>query len=205
MVNPRQRRKLKNPVQKRKAKKTNRKTAVPGIALVQQHWDKSKSIQENYSNLGLMQRLNKPKGGISSQITEDSTKPFDLSNCESMDNATLSRYIGPEFGVIERDEEGNIVNITIADKEDYIDKPLPKAPAKTEFMKELESLASQEVTAAKFIGELDRKMCVQLINKYGDDFKAMSRDHKINMNQLTPKQIKRLIEKYHSIVGEGKE
>jgi nucleolar protein 16 len=40
----------------------------------------------------------------------------------------------------------------------------------------------------------------RLVEKHGDDYKAMARDHKLNTYQHTPKQLQRKIEKVHTTI-----
>ncbi|VDN11588.1 unnamed protein product [Dibothriocephalus latus] len=67
----------------------------------------------------------------------------------------------------------------------------------TSTVKELKKVKSCSKQREKFISEDDRLFSMYMIELYGDDHKAMSRDPK-NVYQLTPTQIRRLIERFRS-------
>lgn len=47
----------------------------------------------------------------------------------------------------------------------------------------------------------EQTLCRRLIEKYGDDYEKMARDIKINAEQETPGQLKRLITKYKKMLA----
>ncbi|VDM02245.1 unnamed protein product [Schistocephalus solidus] len=62
---------------------------------------------------------------------------------------------------------------------------------------ELKKVKSCSKQREKFISEDDRLFSMYMMELYGDDHKAMSRDPK-NVYQLTPTQIRRLIERFRA-------
>lgn len=52
--------------------------------------------------------------------------------------------------------------------------------------------------------KIERELVQNLRAVYGNNFKAMARDIKINKNQLTKKQIKKMFSKYDELYGDKK-
>ncbi|CAG8617339.1 8810_t:CDS:2, partial [Paraglomus occultum] len=101
MARPRRRRKIKNPstkVTRRTANKHFKKVRITGHDLIAANWDPKATLRQNYQKLGLMSMLNAPAGGV------EKTNP---DNEEEVDVETLKNILGPDAGIIERDEEGN--------------------------------------------------------------------------------------------------
>jgi len=78
-----------------------------------------------------MSMLNAPAGGV------EKTSP---DNEEELDVETLKTILGPDAGIIERDEEGNVINVILGKskeelEEDVFDKEVEPAPAKTDIVR----------------------------------------------------------------------
>lgn len=76
-----------------------------------------------------MNNLNGVSGGVEKLYPEDP---------QPIDKEELKRALGPDEGIIERDEQGNVINVIIGkelDEEEIFDKVIPPAPAKTDFVK----------------------------------------------------------------------
>nr|VZH96703.1 unnamed protein product [Spirometra erinaceieuropaei] len=69
--------------------------------------------------------------------------------------------------------------------------------AETFTVRELKKLKCCSKQREKFISEDDRLFCMYMMELYGEDHKAMSRDPK-NVYQLTPTQIRHLIERFRA-------
>jgi nucleolar protein 16 len=136
MANPRQRKKQKNPQMKAKRMKQTKKPAIPNIDVIKNNWDKKLTLQQNYEKLGLAARLNGGTDGKGNNFMNSLPRPeLTDEQMENMDAKTISRIMGPGFGVVERDEQGNITKVTVADDDDFLDTPLPPAPAKTDVVR----------------------------------------------------------------------
>lgn len=61
--------------------------------------------------------------------------------------------------------------------------------------KQLDEIVESNVPTVRFAAAGEIVFVKKLIAKHGQDYKAMARDHKINVWQHTPKVIKRKIEK----------
>ncbi|XP_055939540.1 nucleolar protein 16-like [Argiope bruennichi] len=73
-----------------------------------------------------------------------------------------------------------------------------KKPVKMEVISELEAEATAPQPKTLRLPTEPMKFCVYMIEKYGDDYKAMARDPK-NYYQSTPAEIKKKIKKFKSI------
>ncbi|CAJ0837139.1 2999_t:CDS:2, partial [Entrophospora sp. SA101] len=134
MARPRQRRKIKNPSLKLSRKTSNKhfkKIVVHGDPIIASNWNKKETLRQNYKRIGLLTSLNRVAG-------------------------ELKKVLGPNVGIIERDDEGNIVNVIIGEDEDeneVFDKKIQPEPAKTEIVKALEEEASKVFKHEKYQSE----------------------------------------------------
>lgn len=138
MVNPRQRRKQKNPQLKKRRKATSqstRKYSVTGHDLIAKNWDKKLTLRQNYARLGLMASLNPTTGGsekrypsireqteqgeISSLINTASTNSLPRSSNYMAKPPTpahlkrLAAALPRTQGIIQRDEQGRVINVIL--------------------------------------------------------------------------------------------
>ncbi|KAH7929779.1 hypothetical protein BV22DRAFT_1029173 [Leucogyrophana mollusca] len=141
MANPRQRRKAKSASHSavshsRRAKKLLKKMpAIRGPQVLQDAWDKSKTVRQNYIALGLQHTLNPVQSGgseremVYNKCTVDSPDSKDLSPTSvppvqtplpesSAGPSTQVSGIPKGFGRIIRDSAGNVLRIEIPDPED---------------------------------------------------------------------------------------
>ncbi|CAG8632588.1 1381_t:CDS:2, partial [Paraglomus occultum] len=65
-------------------------------------------------------------------------------NEEEVDVETLKNILGPDAGIIERDEEGNVINVILGKSKEELeeDKEVEPAPAKTDIVWALEEEAA---------------------------------------------------------------
>lgn len=90
--------------------------------------------------MGLLTSLNKAAGGIEKLYPDNVEEEEDGMKMEYDDNNNkeeLKKVLGPNVGIIERDDEGNIVNVIIGKDEDeneIFDKEIQPEPAKTEII-----------------------------------------------------------------------
>ncbi|BFY97757.1 hypothetical protein BsWGS_00797 [Bradybaena similaris] len=75
---------------------------------------------------------------------------------------------------------------------------LEKTPIKNFVIKDLEEKASLPGRKKMSMSDEDAGFCVYMMDKYGEDYKAMARDDR-NYYQETPKQIQRKINRFKSI------
>lgn len=60
---------------------------------------------------------------------------------------------------------------------------------------ELEALAATAAPVIRHSSTAERVWLTQLVVKHGNDYEEMSRDHKINVWQKTPGELKRMVKK----------
>ncbi|PPQ64020.1 hypothetical protein CVT24_009394 [Panaeolus cyanescens] len=122
MANPRQRRKSRSssykPVsQSRRAKKNLKKVPpIRGPKLLQEAWDKQKTVRQNYANLGLVLSLDP----ITPGGTEKHLEPSSQETISSTSSSTTNQNeVAPaKFGRIVRDDTGNVIGFELDDNEE---------------------------------------------------------------------------------------
>ncbi|KAJ2724407.1 Nucleolar protein 16 [Coemansia sp. Benny D115] len=201
MVRPIARKKLRNPKLKttrRKADKAH-KINYKGHPLIRDQWDRLLTVTENYKKLGLVSKLNKVTGGVAFDINASKSADKEGSDEES-EEKKLKKAIPKGYGVIERDEEGNIVNIVMGDEEQNpldSDYEVEGVEAKGEGAKILESFVnSHEDRRERWMSQGSRQAMQAFVDAHGDDYEAMFWDHKLNYLQMTKKQIEKKVKKH---------
>ncbi|TFK55185.1 hypothetical protein OE88DRAFT_1732448 [Heliocybe sulcata] len=255
MANPRQRRKSRSSSHKavhhsRRAKQLLKKQPpIRGPKALQEAWDKTKTVRQNYEALGLVHSLNPTlSGGIEVPIGTDSSASASTSTATSVSavsaqperSGTPSRN-GKEKGAaggvpkgrgrIVRDENGNIVDVQLAEDEDEMGvveedealieekawKEAPRADAgrwvkigaeethrPTGVVKVLEELSSSGTRPIRHSSSSEVGYLQRLVNKHGMDVEAMARDRKLNVDQRTAGELARAIKKaggFEKLVG----
>ncbi|KAJ8093181.1 Nucleolar protein 16 [Marasmius tenuissimus] len=132
MANPRQRRKARSsshkPVSHSKHAKRNLKKVPPIRApkVLQDAWDKRKTVRQNYAALGLVHDLNPSAAGGAEIIEVEQDAQFSgPSTTEAAAASSASSSIHPPqntsipkgYGRIVRDEAGHVVHIELPDEE----------------------------------------------------------------------------------------
>ncbi|KAI0797873.1 ribosome biogenesis protein Nop16-domain-containing protein [Abortiporus biennis] len=121
MANPRQRRKLRSgshtPVHhSRQAKRLLKKQPpIKGPKVLQEAWDKHKTVRQNYEALGLVASLNPNASGGSETRVQGEVKE---SVGEVVSHEEKEGGIPKGYGRIIRDENGNIVDVELGESEE---------------------------------------------------------------------------------------
>ncbi|KAI1776183.1 ribosome biogenesis protein Nop16 [Hypoxylon cercidicola] len=194
-----------------------------GNDLIAKNWNKKETTTQNYRRLGLVGRLKAPTGGVepnpaSRKLQGRSTKPVDPFAIGQAANAVVTE------ARVERDENGRIIRVLDGKraKDNPLNDPLNDLDSE-EGDEEDEDMDAEEWDG---IGEEDdaensgivpqleteanrptvKKKRTQssreiewlqgLVDKYGDDTKAMARDRKLNPMQQTEADITRRIKKW---------
>ncbi|KAI9269271.1 ribosome biogenesis protein Nop16 [Phascolomyces articulosus] len=199
--------------QKRKAQKSGRKNTrrtadkrhkykIQGNAIIKQNWDKKQTLIQNYKRLGLMTSLNGKAGGIEKLYPDP--KPEDCMDQEEdgqeerelteEDIAKLETTLKPGEGLIQRDDEGNVIRVIVGRQKTH-DEILEEEPepveAKTDVVRQLEEQARNAHKNVKYQSTYQQHWIAQLMDKHGDDYKAMFWDTELNQNQMTANQLKK--------------
>jgi len=219
----RERQKKKNRSSLSKAKpKSNRtkagkkKVNFLGNATIAKNWDRKLTVSQNYKRLGLTSRLNAATGGT------EKKKAGDGDNLESNRQDSLA-IAGPRAArksttqevQVERDpetgriirvirpetnENDNPLNDPLNDIMDIDDKQTESpqtdvvAQLEAEVAEEEESLAKKKQPRKQ--SQREEEWIARLVEKHGDDIKAMVRDRKFNSMQQTEGDISRRVKKW---------
>ncbi|KAG6832692.1 hypothetical protein H0H92_012264 [Tricholoma furcatifolium] len=122
MANPRQRRKARSsshkPVSHSRRAQRNLKKMPPirGPKVLQDAWDKTKTVRQNYMALGLIHDLNPSAAGGSEPVEEPSH--IEDSQIASTSQLEQPAPIRAGFGRIIRDEAGNVVGVELPNEEE---------------------------------------------------------------------------------------
>ncbi|KAF8163153.1 ribosome biogenesis protein Nop16 [Crassisporium funariophilum] len=132
MANPRQRRKARSSSHKavshsRHAKRNLKKTPpIRGPKVLQEAWDKQKTVRQNYASLGLSLNLNPSAHGGVELISSASNEAADVQDSPSSSSINIDGPPIPSgFGRIIRDEAGNISGFQLNQAEEQRKDPEP--------------------------------------------------------------------------------
>ncbi|CAB4417583.1 hypothetical protein RhiirA5_310274 [Rhizophagus irregularis] len=196
MARPRKQRKIRNPslkVSRKNANKHFKRVPIKGNSIIAANWDKKATLRQNYHRMGLMTSLNGVSGGVE-KLYPDKAQEIDLE--------VIKKSLGPEEGIIERDEKGNVINVTIGrsreeEEEEVFDTEIDPVPAKTDIIKALEAQAASVFSKHEsYQSNGEKQFIEELIQKYGDDYDAMFRDIKLNIYQHTAAQLRKKCQRY---------
>jgi len=248
MANPRQRSKKRSgsfrPVRQSKHAKKNLKKQPPirGPKILQDSWDKHKTVKQNYDALGLVTTLKPNESGGTEHKKygrlADETSPSTSTRGDPKGVVVLSTggKIPVGYGRILRDEQGNAVDIELAEEDDetmdtdrnvgtmdemdpgYLDE---KSTIWTQLgahtatgtrrpnsvVQELEKICEDKTRkrgAPRFLSEGEIGYLTVLVGRHGEDVEAMARDRKLNPDQRTAGELRRLIERaggFENVLG----
>ncbi|KAI0885166.1 ribosome biogenesis protein Nop16 [Annulohypoxylon maeteangense] len=213
----RKRRSSRNAIRQPSSNKSKRLLNPLGNDTVARNWNKKETASQNYRRLGLVSRLKAPAGGVEPSARVKSAKPADPF-------AITSQPAGAVIGEVrvERDENGRIVRVLHGSgpKENPLNDPLNDLDSDddmedeeaaeewegidevedgTGIFPELETQANRPVAKkVKTLSKREAEWLQRLVEKYGDDTKAMARDRKLNPRQQTEADIARRIKKLKS-------
>ncbi|KAI9633332.1 ribosomal large subunit biogenesis-related protein [Dioszegia hungarica] len=231
MANPRQRSKSKSHKsnqpslnQKRRLhQKLRRKPDMNGPGVLQESWDKKKTVFQNYAALGLLPNI--PLPPRSSSRSYKASLPFLPPHLRPTTGAGAGSAFADEpetsasaappksragYGRIVRDEEGNVIDIIIDQEPEHEVQPEGetgmevedeeeggerRVEGKTDVVRSLEALAATSAPVIRHPSTSEHVWLGQLVQKYGDDSDAMARDLKLNVWQKTAGEIRRMIKK----------
>jgi nucleolar protein 16 len=133
------------------------------------------------------------------ESAEDTSEPKDLKELTEDDIEEIKKSLGPGEGLIQRDDDGNIVRIIYGEKkthDEILDAKVAPVEAKTDVVRALEAQAANAFHREKYESEFELDWIQKLINKHGDDYKAMFWDKDLNVYQQTAAQLKKKCAKY---------
>jgi hypothetical protein len=177
------------------------------LASIERHWDKEKTVKQNYDKLGLSTLANKaiPIKQPTEEADLDETKGFVVCFVVKTLSVCFNFLSLPFLSFLE----------------------LPPAPAKGELAEglcvlnsffpnhfvsyfccsswtELDAITNAPKPApyvVKSMAVYEQKICSDLMKKYKEDYEAMARDIDINVYQMTPAQLKKRIALYKELLA----
>ncbi|KAI1654064.1 ribosome biogenesis protein Nop16 [Daldinia decipiens] len=195
-----------------------------GNDLVAKSWNKKETATQNYRRLGLVSHLKAPTGGVepnlkSKTLQGRATKPVDPFAISQPTRAIISEVR------VERDENGKIIRVLDGSKrkENPLNDPLNDLDSEDDdededeeeeegegwggiedvngeddmIVAQLEDEANRPIIKKpRTLTKRETEWLQSLVDKHGDDTKAMSRDRKLNPMQQTQADIARRIKKW---------
>ncbi|KAI9317029.1 ribosome biogenesis protein Nop16 [Dichotomocladium elegans] len=190
-------------------RKNTRRTAEKrkrGNAIIKANWDKKQTLVQNYKRLGLLTTLNGTAGGREKLIPEKKPQEDamdqdseELPELKEADIEELKKTLKPGEGLIQRDDEGNVIRVIVGEARthnDILDAEPEPVPAKTDVVRALEAQAMSGVKHEKYMSNYQIDWIEKLIEKHGDDYRAMFWDKELNTLQLTEAQLRKKIKQY---------
>ncbi|ORY76376.1 ribosome biogenesis protein Nop16 [Protomyces lactucae-debilis] len=189
MANPRQRHK------QRSSRKTNtRRTAdklkkvnIQSNAIISQHWDKTKTLRQNYAKLGLVTNPNvNPAAGGTEKLYPVAKKE------EPMDANGLKKG----EALIQRDAQGNVTGIVYGDPQEEAVIHMTAQEREDEHERQkviaaLEQRAHEQKEQVRVSSDGERAWLAKIQQKYGDDYEKAARDRRVNPMQQTAVEIRK--------------
>ncbi|PHZ16619.1 uncharacterized protein RHIMIDRAFT_247117 [Rhizopus microsporus ATCC 52813] len=204
MATPRQKkaRRSTNKNTRRTADRHRKRVTITGNAIIKANWDKRLTLKQNYAKLGLLPSLNGQTGGTEKnmpdqpQQTEEASIPKELTEEEI---EKIKKSLRPGEGLIQRDDEGNVIRVIVGEAKSHdeiLDEEVPPVEAKTDIVRQLEEQAANAFHREKHQSDFETDWIKKLIDKHGDDYKAMFWDKELNIYQHTAAQLKKKCQKY---------
>ncbi|KAI1131917.1 ribosome biogenesis protein Nop16 [Nemania abortiva] len=196
-----------------------------GNSIIARNWNKKETTMQNYRRLGLVSRLRAPTGGVEPHLraaggastskptaaaaTSSSKDPFAIHGAQGTGAAAEVQ--------VERDANGKITRVISTERKRP--NPLNDALAALDTDSEAESAGEDDAEWSGFEGEeivrqledeanrpVEKKprtasareveWLEMLVDRHGDDFRAMARDAKLNPRQQTAADIAKRIRKW---------
>jgi nucleolar protein 16 len=179
--------------------------------------NQSETLTQNYRRLGLASRLNSATGGI------EKLKPGSISSSSTTSKLAISNAIPKQFvpteATVERDADGKIIRVIHAhSRPNPLNDPLNSdsedevmddgeefegfegeegGKEGKEIVRQLEDMASREkAKTPRKQSEREKEWCERLVGKWGEDYKKMERDRRLNPMQQTEADIRRRVGKW---------
>ncbi|KIY00518.1 uncharacterized protein Z520_04203 [Fonsecaea multimorphosa CBS 102226] len=194
-----------------------------GNETIAKNWDRKLTLSQNYKRLGLSSRLNAATGGTEKKAAKDKMDIAGVKRDSLAIAGPLAADITPQEVQVERDPETgrilrvirpetgeanqNPLNDPLNDIMDLESQQLRSQPANG-IVAELEAQAAEEeeLLAKKKRprqqSQREEEWIAKLVEKHGDDIKAMAKDLKLNPMQQTEGDIARRIKKWKANHGE---
>jgi nucleolar protein 16 len=179
MVSVRRRRANKNPNSKVSRRSRVVKKAVIVEPTLENHWNRSRTLEQNFNTVGLVNHVNDDIGKrtTSVKLQDWNWKRRELVKNGQLDGFDSDEEIFKELGSI------------------FQHQPTETKEAALEFEKKAMEMAARIVKQEKVLTEHERDYIQKLVNKWGDDYDRMFMDIKLNVRQLTANQLEKMAQK----------
>ncbi|KAK8034362.1 hypothetical protein PG993_009357 [Apiospora rasikravindrae] len=209
------------PAVRQPSSKPRRITNPLGNDIIAHNWDKDLTTTQNFRRLGLVSRLNAPTGGSTGRATKP-TDPFAIATAgkdgsvvtearvERDENGKIIRIISTSgkkakpnplndpLNELETDSEAEEEDEQMADDGETwggIEEENEDG-VRTDVVKQLEAEANRpRQKHVRGQSQREREWLQDLMDKHGDNTRAMARDRKLNPMQQTEADIERRIAK----------
>ncbi|KIW00295.1 uncharacterized protein PV09_08185 [Verruconis gallopava] len=222
MARPMQKRKNRSSIPKKRQKPKSKKQLLSN-PIIAANWNSEETPAQNYRRLGLVSKLNKSTGGKERTIatlTAESSVTAPPDDPLAINPAEKAQKPVAEEVKIERDPEtGAIVRVVDNTKENPLHDPLndieemedidynalgksigklsKSGGVDTEVTRQLEEFAASGVRSKpRGQSEREQEWIARLVEKHGDDYKAMFWDKELNVMQQSEGDIKRRVKKW---------
>ncbi|KAK5048058.1 hypothetical protein LTR84_006248 [Exophiala bonariae] len=225
MGRERQKKKNRSSISKAKPKSNRTKAGKKkvnflGNEIIKQNWDRKLTLSQNYKRLGLSSRLNSASGGTEKKIpkagedveppTRDSLAiagprarakitPQEIQVERDPETGKILRVIHPET---EAETNFNPLNDPLNEPMDVeADEPVRRTQMQNDIISQLEAQAAHEEEMLlnkrpRHQSSREEEWITRLVEKHGDDVRAMVRDKKLNPMQQTEGDIARRLRKW---------
>ncbi|KAI8997578.1 ribosome biogenesis protein Nop16 [Pilobolus umbonatus] len=191
---------------RRVAERHLKRVTITGNSIIKANWNKKLTVRQNYEKLGLLTVLNGDSGGKEKlysdkdkKAAENGEEQEELKELTEEDVEKLKKTLAPGEGLIQRDDEGNVIRVIVGEEKSHdeiLEQEFPVVEAKTDVVKALESQAANGSVHVKVPSEFEKHWVQKLIDKHGDDYKAMFWDKELNVYQQTANQLKKKCQMY---------
>ncbi|EHK98347.1 hypothetical protein GLAREA_12888 [Glarea lozoyensis ATCC 20868] len=214
-----QKKKRRSSIAKIKMKPKSKRVNPLGNPIIAANWNQSETLTQNYRRLGLTSRLNSATGGV------EKLKPGDISSSSTTSKLAISNAIPKTFtpteATVERDANGKIIRVIHAtSKPNPLNDPLNSDSEdeimddgetfngfdgeKNEIVKQLEDMAARAPEKKpRKQSTREREWCERLVGRWGEDYKGMERDRRLNPMQQTEADIRRRVGKWKTWKSSG--
>ncbi|KIV81084.1 hypothetical protein PV11_08534 [Exophiala sideris] len=199
-----------------RTKAGKKKVNFLGNETIAKNWDRKLTVSQNYKRLGLSSRLNAPSGGTEKKpVKGEDTAPKTRNSLAIAGPRASSKSATQEVQVERDPETGRIIRVIRPDPDendnplndplnDIMDMDYEEAPTRpqTDVVAALEAQAAEEEEwlatkkQPRKQSQREEEWISSLVEKHGDDIKAMVRDRKLNPMQQTEGDISRRVRKW---------
>jgi nucleolar protein 16 len=193
MANPRQRHKA------RSSRKTNtrhtadklKKVSIQSNAIISQHWDKTKTLRQNYAKLGLVTNPN---------VNADAGGTEKLYPAAKKEEAVDAHGLKKGEALIQRDDKGNVTGIIYGNPQEESESLLTQQDKEDEKERQkviaaLEQRALEQKETVRVASDGERAWLAKIQAKYGENYEKAARDRRINPMQQTAADIRKRVAK----------